>query len=139
MTKTIIDRLYEQVEWLELHGKKPSHIELGQLAARRLVEEYERISCLCLELAEGPNSILDLDRLHEQVVWLELHGKAPIRAELGKTFYRKLLCESRNIRHLVGQREHLVYWCGLEVFRSENPRDPWRAFVYCSDDPTENQ
>lgn len=136
MIETIIDRLNEQVEWLELHGKKPSRIELGQLAAKQLAKEHEHISCFCRELAV--NNILDLDKLHEQVAWLELHGKAPIRAELGKIFYRKLLCESRNVRHLISQREHLVYWCGLEVLRSESPRDPWRAFVYCSDDPTEN-
>jgi len=79
------------------------------------------------------------DRLHEQVEWLDLRGKNPVRIELGKLAYRKLLRESRNVKHWINQREHLVYWCGLEVLRSESPRDPWRAFVYCSDDPTESQ
>jgi len=79
------------------------------------------------------------DRLHEQVVWLELRDKTPVRIELGKFAYRKLLRESRNVNHWINQREHLVYWCGLEALRLENTPDPWRAFVYCSDDPTENQ
>lgn len=79
------------------------------------------------------------DRLYEQVQWLESHGKIPVRVELGKIAYRKLLHESTNVKHWIHHRGvHLVFWHGLEVFRSENLRDPWRAFVYCSDDPTEN-
>lgn len=81
------------------------------------------------------NEIIN-DRLHEQVAWLDLLGKKPVRIELGKSAYRKLLHESRNVTHRLSQREHLVFWCGIEVLRSEDTSDPWRAFVCCSDDPT---
>lgn len=77
------------------------------------------------------------ERLDEQVGWLELHGKTPTRVELGKWAYRKLLRESKTIE--ISPYDQLMYWQGLEVVRPENLRDPWRAFVYCSDDPTENQ
>ena len=105
MIGTINDRLYEQVEWLELHGKKPSRIELGQLAARQLVHEHQHIMRLCRERVVGPNTILDfssVDRL--------THGPTM-----------------------------LAFWCDIPVTCLYTFPDPWRAFVYCSDDPTENQ
>lgn len=77
------------------------------------------------------------ERLDEQVQWLELHGKAPIRVEFGKWAYRRLLRESRTVE--ISPFDQPMYWQGLEVARPESLRDPWRAFVCCSDDPTENQ
>jgi hypothetical protein len=79
------------------------------------------------------------ERLNEQVDWLDLRGKNPVRIELGKLAYRKLLRESMTAIFRFAPSNQPVEWQGLEVALSDNPRDPWRAFVYCYDDPTENQ
>ena len=81
MIETINDRLNEQAEWLELHGKKPSGIELGKLAARQLVKEYEYILRLCRERVVGPSTILDfssVDRLTHGPTWLAFWCDIPV-------------------------------------------------------------
>lgn len=79
------------------------------------------------------------ERLSEQVEWLSLHGKNPVRIELGKLAYRKLLIESMYPIFRFDRDDQPLEWDGLEVAVSDNLRDPWRAFVCCYEDPTESQ
>ena len=83
------------------------------------------------------------ERLNEQVEWLDLHGKNPVRIELGKLAYRRMLLESMpSVFGLVfgfDPGNQPVEWQGLEVAVCDNLLDPWRAFVCCYDDPTESQ
>jgi hypothetical protein len=79
------------------------------------------------------------ERLNEQVEWLDLHGKNPVRIELGKLAYRRMLLESMSPVFGFDPGNQPVEWQGLDVAVSDNPLDPWRAFVCCYEDPTESQ